>query len=543
MPPDPLFISLGAASSTDRLIDTVDKRTPITTDSGMWTTNIGSKDKPSNQKLLPSSPLSTSPLAPSSPYSYSYSSLNDKRIKRSATERLAIMSRTALSLALSCPLLLVLLTISLYKTIHRAYFVESAIDDDEPEENQPKEDIIPDEIYYASRWGYDSTLHQVVTKDGYILSMYRVSKKGVNPIDKPPVLVVHGLFQCSGAFVLNEEQSLAFALVDQGYDVWLGNNRSTGGLDHVSMSHKDPEYWNWGLKELGIYDCVGMVNYVRQTTGQPKVGYIGHSQGNAQAFIALSLQPEMSDCLSCFIALAPAVYSGDLVRSYPLKYLVDLDDQAFTVLFGNGCFLPIMNLSQALCNPKLFCFLAYSMFSYLFAWWDSNWISRRKPKYFQFTPRPVSSQLILDWMHGWGKRGLLLHIPDNSMSLQSPPLQLLPDSLQQQQSHYHHEEQYEEEYDKGSEHNVSKKIPLAVFYGTADYLVDGEKLVRKLQKNHKQANLGKSTDPSIFLPMLELVHVERIDDYEHMDTIWGHDNHITTYPGIFQMLATAEWHV
>ncbi|KAL0097088.1 Alpha/Beta hydrolase protein [Phycomyces blakesleeanus] len=402
----------------------------------MWTTNIGSKDKPSNQKLLPSSPLSTSPLAPSSPYSYSYSSLNDKRIKRSATERLAIMSRTALSLALSCPLLLVLLTISLYKTIHRAYFVESAIDDDEPEENQPKEDIIPDEIYYASRWGYDSTLHQVVTKDGYILSMYRVSKKGVNPI------VVHGLFQCSGAFVLNEEQSLAFALVDQGYDVWLGNNRSTGGLDHVSMSHKDPEYWNWGLKELGIYDCVGMVNYVRQTTGQPKVGYIGHSQGNAQAFIALSLQPEMSDCLSCFIALAPAVYSGDL------------------------------------------------------------------PKYFQFTPRPVSSQLILDWMHGWGKRGLLLHIPDNS-----------------------------------SEHNVSKKIPLAVFYGTADYLVDGEKLVRKLQKNHKQANLGKSTDPSIFLPMLELVHVERIDDYEHMDTIWGHDNHITTYPGIFQMLATAEWHV
>ncbi|KAI9029937.1 Alpha/Beta hydrolase protein [Phycomyces nitens] len=495
MPPDPLFTSLGAASSTDHLI-TVDQPTPAQMESAARPIDPTFTSSPRLRNNFSCQPNDTTchttwtgSNKPKRPL---------RRIKRSPIERIEIMSRTALSLVISCPVLLVLLIISLYKTIHRQYFIESTRN--EPQD-EPKEDITSDEAYYSSRWGYDCTAHKVVTKDGYILSMYRITKKGVNPTDKPPVLIVHGLFQCSGAFVLNEEKSLAFALVDQGYDVWLGNNRSTGGLDHISLSYKDPEYWNWGLKELGVYDCVAMVNHVLESTGQPKVGYIGHSQGNAQAFIALSLQPEMADCLSCFIALAPAVYSGDLVRSYPLKYLVDLEDQAFRTLFGNACFLPIMNLSQKLCNPSLFCFLAYSMFSYLFAWWDSHWLTRRKPKYFQFTPRPVSSKLILDWMHGWGKRGLLLHVPD------SPP-QLLP--------------------------GLTKKIRLAIFYGTADYLVDGEKLVRTLEAQDKQSR------PTLF-PMLDLVHVERIEGYEHMDTIWGHDNHTTTYPGIFNMLATAEW--
>jgi len=45
-----------------------------------------------------------------------------------------------------------------------------------------------------------------------------------------------------------------------------------------------------------------------------QVAYIGHSQGNAQAFIALSLYPEIADQLSCFVALAPAVFSGNLVK-------------------------------------------------------------------------------------------------------------------------------------------------------------------------------------------------------------------------------------
>jgi hypothetical protein len=84
-------------------------------------------------------------------------------------------------------------------------------------------------------------------------------------------MIGHGLFQCSGAFLVNEEHSMAFQLVEEGYDVWMGNNRAVGGLDHVSLSYRDPEYWNWGLKELGMNDFTAMVDYMIEKTGYSKV--------------------------------------------------------------------------------------------------------------------------------------------------------------------------------------------------------------------------------------------------------------------------------
>lgn len=84
-------------------------------------------------------------------------------------------------------------------------------------------------------------------------------------------MIGHGLFQCSGVFVLNEEKSLVFALVDQGYDVWVGNHRCAGGLDHVSLSPHDPEFWDWGLLEIATYDFPALVEYVKAHTQFPKV--------------------------------------------------------------------------------------------------------------------------------------------------------------------------------------------------------------------------------------------------------------------------------
>ncbi|RCH81022.1 hypothetical protein CU098_004643 [Rhizopus stolonifer] len=388
----------------------------------------------------------------------------------------------------------------------------------------PDEMITADETYYAKKWGYESEKHELVTEDGYIIVMYRIYKKGTNPKGKKPVLIGHGLFQCSGAFVLNEEKSLAFVLVNEGYDVWVGNNRAIAGCDHISLSYKDPEYWNWGLKELGIYDFTAMIDHVREHSGYSKVAYIGHSQGNAQAFIGLSLCPEIVNKLSCFVALAPAIFSGNLVNSYPLCLLIRLNDWLYSLLFGTASFLPIMTLIQTVLHPKLFCFLAYSMFSYLFAWWDSHWLRRRKIKYFQFTPRPVSARLIADWIAGWGRTGVCLHVADRN-------------------------------YNR-LDYSTLKKVPLVVFYGTADYLVNGERFVRtfagyethglsqqqlaKETSTNESACLDKKYNTTLF-PMLDLVHAERIEGYEHMDTIWGHNNHQTTYPILLKQLHKVKW--
>ncbi|KAI7894384.1 Alpha/Beta hydrolase protein [Mucor mucedo] len=381
-----------------------------------------------------------------------------QRSKKTAYQEFILISRNIISFILSAPILLILLSIATFKTAKVHLLEKTKRIQEDQEALKPDELLIQDETYYADRWGYKSEMHQVLTQDGYVLQMYRISKKGSNPQGKRPVFIGHGLFQCSGAFVLNEENSMAFVLIDQGYDVWVGNNRSISGLDHISLSHEDPEYWNWGLKELGIYDFPAMVDYVRSFTDFSKIAYIGHSQGNAQAFIGLSLIPELADKLSCFVALAPAVFSGNLVK---------------------------------------------------------------KAKYFQFTPRPVSTKLIADWIAGWGRKGVCLYIADQN----------------------NHQQQ-----------KITQKVPLVVFYGTADYLVNGERFVRtfngyethglspsqlaKESSNHEW-NTAKSTNT--LFPMLDLVHVERIEGYEHMDTIWGHDNHKTTYPIVLSNLEKARW--
>lgn len=198
-----------------------------------------------------------------------------QRIKRNILQRWLLVARVFISIILSMPILGFFVVIALYKTATahvldtylRKTIREHDLNDIVPENEQ----LTQDETYYAERWGYKSELHHVVTEDGYILKMYRIFKKDTNPQGRKPVLIGHGLFQCSGAFVLNEEKSLAFMLIDQGYDVWVGNNRSIAGLEHVSLSFKDPEYWNWGLKELGLYDFTSMIEHVKMITGFSKV--------------------------------------------------------------------------------------------------------------------------------------------------------------------------------------------------------------------------------------------------------------------------------
>ena len=57
---------------------------------------------------------------------------------------------------------------------------------------------------------------------------------------------------------------------------------------------------------MGMYDIPAVIDYILDTTNQPKVAYIGHSQGTTQMFYALSEnEPFFKDKVSIFIALAP----------------------------------------------------------------------------------------------------------------------------------------------------------------------------------------------------------------------------------------------
>lgn len=86
----------------------------------------------------------------------------------------------------------------------------------------------------CSIYGYTHEEHVVLTKDGYLLGLHRLpSKMGhkkTNPgssTGKPVVYLHHGLLMNSEVWVCltDAERALPFVLAEQGYDVWLGNNR------------------------------------------------------------------------------------------------------------------------------------------------------------------------------------------------------------------------------------------------------------------------------------------------------------------------------
>lgn len=296
-----------------------------------------------------------------------------------------------------------------------------------------KEKLTKDPKYYARNCGFDIIDEQVETQDGYFLRMHRIVPLSPDPKlshigQGYPILIMHGLFQSSGSFITSEERSIAFWFAQRGYQVYLGNNRAVFDMGHRHLSRYDPAFWDFDVHDLAIYDLPAMVNYVCEQTGFKKIAYIGHSQGNAIAFIALSKWgiPELGEKLSYFCALAPAVFIGPLGKRFPLKYLSRLNWDWWQRLFGVLDFIPLMKFSYDWTPATPYAALGYQMFAYLFEWNDTHWLQRRKPKMFRFTPQPVSSKVMFWWagMGGFATRGHLFDPTQTWFGKQFPPISL-----------------------------------------------------------------------------------------------------------------------
>ncbi|XVF88576.1 hypothetical protein PTKIN_Ptkin19aG0061800 [Pterospermum kingtungense] len=162
--------------------------------------------------------------------------------------------------------------------------------------------------------GYDCEEHTVTTQDGYILSMQRipVGRSGGTPDNRPPVLLQHGLLMDGITWLLlPPEQSLAFVLADNGYDVWIANSRgSKYSKGHTSLNPGDPAYWNWSWDELVAYELPAIFQYVNDQTGQ-KLHYVGHSQGTLIALAAFS-KDQLYNMLRSAALLCPIAYVGQM---------------------------------------------------------------------------------------------------------------------------------------------------------------------------------------------------------------------------------------
>ncbi|BGP10093.1 cholesterol esterase [Rhodotorula toruloides] len=340
--------------------------------------------------------------------------------------------------------------------------------------------------YYANYWGYDCEDIDVETEDGFILRLHHLTSKKHEKRGHP-VILQHGILSTSVTFMVNEERSLAFWLLEQGYDVWLSNIRTNFKMPHRHYSRADPRYWAWTVRDIGIYDLPAIVDYVGKETGL-KPAYIGHSQGCGTMYLALSrgMRPDLGNKISCFISLAPAVYAGPALRRFPFSLMRKFagSRKVWKLVFGVREFIPAIGILQAVLPGWLFGHFANPTFAFIFGFHDHNWVKRQIPKFFRTVAVPNSSELLL-YMNVFAGKNCVFDTRTTEP--------WFPASMP----------------------------PLAIFYGTLDTLVLGKPLVERI----------RSHEPSV-----RLVKAVALENYEHQDPIWAHTAIREVYPGIKEVI-------
>lgn len=390
-----------------------------------------------------------------------------------------------------------------------------------------KDPLVCDVGYYARRVGLDVETFKVQTEDGFVLTLWhvynpreytprspeerayrapRVFYDQKDPASFPssnrryPVLLIPGLLQSAGAYCANDDDSLAFFLCKSGYDVWLGNNRCGFHPEHTTLSYSDPRMWAWNIRHMGVFDLPALVSRVLYETGFPKLALVCHSQGTTETLVALAKdqRPELGSRISVFCALAPAAYAGPLIKRAYFRFMRIISPTVFRLFFGIHAFIPSMMTLHAILPPRLYGFLGYRVFSFLFNWSDERWDRGLRDRMFQFAPVYVSAESMRWWLgrECFAKQKCILATREQGQL----------------------EEDEDRRCDDGNEGKPRSAAawfdeqvpPMALWIAGRDDLVDGRRLLRRLRNKERE-------------PHVRVVHARVIDEYEHLDVIWAID--------------------
>eukprot|EP00184_Porphyridium_aerugineum_P002654 CAMPEP_0184693386 /NCGR_PEP_ID=MMETSP0313-20130426/1624_1 /TAXON_ID=2792 /ORGANISM="Porphyridium aerugineum, Strain SAG 1380-2" /LENGTH=485 /DNA_ID=CAMNT_0027151455 /DNA_START=64 /DNA_END=1521 /DNA_ORIENTATION=+ len=257
-------------------------------------------------------------------------------------------------------------------------------------------------------YGFQVEEHVVHTKDGYILSLFRILPRTTSatshafntPSSRPkyPVLLMHGFLENSEVWICrNRHESLAFMLVEAGYDVWLGNVRGNKyGFKHVTMNPSKSEFWDFSMDEMARFDLPAIISYIIQATNTTKVHYIGFSQGSAIGFAAFSTNVELSSQIAIFIALAPSTRVHGLKLKL-INTLIKTDPNLIYWIFGKGIMMRWV-IFWRLVLPKAMFVRALDYSTYLlFGWNMSNIADHDKPMLYSHLYSYGSVKTMVHW--------------------------------------------------------------------------------------------------------------------------------------------------
>lgn len=364
-----------------------------------------------------------------------------------------------------------------------------------------------DFVELCNLYGYYAEEHIVQTGDGYLLGLHRLGWRkgeedqrvngGPGSVQKKVVYLHHGLMMNSEVWVCitEQERCLPFQLVEQGYDVWLGNNRGNK-YSKKSVHHSPTEipFWNFSMDQFAFHDIPDSINYVLSTTRQPSLSYIGFSQGTAQAFATLSIHPTLNEKVDVFIALAPAMAPPGLASGFVSSF-VKTSPEVLFLAFGRRAILGSATMWQALLYPAIFTWFIDKSLSFLFGWRTQNITAHQKlaayPHLYSFS----STKSVVHWFQII-RNGTFQMYDDEFVT---------PLSLTNGSKYY--------KVAKFPTRNI--KTPILLVYGGSDSLVDIKLMLKELPRH----TVAKG-----------------IEKYEHLDLLWASDVHTLVFPHVMEAL-------
>jgi lysosomal acid lipase/cholesteryl ester hydrolase len=359
-------------------------------------------------------------------------------------------------------------------------------------------------------YGYYAEEHVVQTVDGYLLGVHRLPYKktedhnytrvnaGQGSITKPVVYLHHGLLMNSEVWVCltEEKRCLPFTLVNQGYDVWLGNNRGNKySKKSTRLSPTSTEFWNFSMDQFAFHDIPDTIHYILDTTSQPSLSYIGFSQGTAQAFATLSIHPNLNEKVNLFIALAPAMSPAGLSNGI-VDALVKTSPDVLFLAFGRRSILSSATMWQSILYPPIFVRLIDMSLGFLFAWSGKNITLPQKlaayPHLYSFT----STKSVVHWFQIIRNKSFQMYDDDASNAF----------SIGASNRYY--------KVAKFPTRNI--KTPVVLLYGGSDSLIDIRVMLKELPRHTTS---------------------KEIPHFEHLDFLWAQDVDQLVFPHVFDALA------
>ncbi|KAG0559348.1 hypothetical protein KC19_10G098600 [Ceratodon purpureus] len=142
---------------------------------------------------------------------------------------------------------------------------------------------------------YKCTEEVVQTEDGYLLAVQRISTTNPLTVAKGPAFLYHGIMEGGETWVLNPSNgSLAFMMANSGYEVWIGNTRSSNyTFGHLKYTRNDKEFWDWTWDNLVKTDLPAMLQHVYDSSKE-QINYVGYSQGTMTALATFSEGPTVN---------------------------------------------------------------------------------------------------------------------------------------------------------------------------------------------------------------------------------------------------------